>query len=79
MNTTTGRALESSSISLRAGYRKGNSNDTNELSDFQMLTAGIGYFFYSHHSIDLGYEYRDADFTNNNTSSTLSISYSVQY
>jgi hypothetical protein len=70
---------ESSSISLRAGYRKGNSNDTNELSDFQMLTAGIGYFFYSHHSIDLGYEYRDADFTNNNTSSTLSISYSVQY
>lgn len=70
---------DSSSFALRAGYRQGNSNDTNKLPDFQTLAAGIGYFFSKHHSIDLGYEYRDADFVDNNTSSTLSISYSLQY
>jgi long-subunit fatty acid transport protein len=69
----------SSSLAVRAGYRQGNSNEINTLPDFQIIAAGIGYFFYKHHSIDLGYEYRDADFTNNNTSSTLSISYSLQY
>jgi len=69
----------SSSIALRAGYRQSNSNEINTLPDFQIIAAGIGYFFYKHHSIDLGYEYRDADFTNSNTSSTLSISYSLQY
>jgi len=70
---------ESNSFAVRAGYRQGMSNDINKLPDFQILAAGIGYFFYKHHSIDLGYEYRDADFANNNTSSTLSISYSLQY
>jgi long-subunit fatty acid transport protein len=70
---------DTSSLAFRAGYRQGNSNDINKLPDFQLLTTGVGYFFYKHHSIDLAYEYRDADFTNNNTSSTLSISYSLQY
>lgn len=70
---------QSSSFALRAGYRQSDSNETNKLPGFQTMAAGIGYFFYKHHSIDLGYEYRDADFDNNNTSSTLSISYSLQY
>lgn len=70
---------DGASLALRAGYRKAFSSNVNKLPDMQLWAAGFGYFFMHHHSIDLAIESRNTDFPSEKTSSTLSISYSLQY
>lgn len=68
-----------SSWAVRGGYKNSRSYGEHLMPSADTWAFGGGYLFLGHHAVDLAYEARKMDASGENTTESVSLSYSLQY